>query len=120
LDRRVSVRHVATAIATAFVGLCLALAVPVSQLRLRTVVITCCCPDPSHCHCPDHQPSSGDDPAMRACHRAQHDLASVEAPAFVAPMIAAPAAHVALAYAELPSLASPTSSPDPAPPYGPS
>jgi hypothetical protein len=120
LDGEVTVRRFATAIATAWVAFCVALAVPVSQLRLRTVIITCCCPDPAHCHCPDHHPDSSDDPSMRACHRSQHDLASLDAPAFTAPLIPAPAPPLALAYAQRPALDSPTPSPDPAPPYGPS
>jgi hypothetical protein len=120
LDGSVTIRRCATAIATAWVAICVALAVPVSQLRLRTVIIECCCPDPAHCHCPDQQPGSTGGPSMGACHKTQHELVSPEAPAFAAPMIPMSPPQVALAYAEPPALASPSSSPDPAPPYGPS
>ena len=94
-----------------------ALAVPVSQLRTIDVVTTCCCPDPSRCHCPDHKADHSGQPAMRACHRSQHELVSPQAPNFVAPELvlaappALPAAPIVIALAD-PHAAPPPQRPD--------
>jgi hypothetical protein len=67
-------------------ALVLLVALPVGQLRLSYAAKSCCCADASKCKCPDHKPSSGKEPSMRACHKTQHDVVSPEMPAFQAPV----------------------------------
>ncbi len=101
-------------------ALAIALTVPVSQLQTVSVRIECCCPDPQQCHCPDHSKDHSTQPAMRACHRTQHDTVSPQAPsvdlspvavAIVPPRVIAPA---------IVALPAPHTAPLPEEPYGPS
>jgi hypothetical protein len=116
----VILRRAWSAAATLAVALAVALAVPVAQLRLDRIVIDCCCPDPSNCHCPDHKPDHSSQPAMRACHRTQHQLVSPQAPAFVAAQVAIEAPPLRVAPLAIAPPEAPHASPAVDDPYGPS
>jgi hypothetical protein len=102
------------------VALVVALSVPISQLRTISIVTECCCPDPTFCHCPDHEPSHGPQPSMRACHRTQHETVAPTLPAFTAPALTALAAPQRALPAPQLALAAPHAPPSPARPDAPS
>ena len=100
--------------------LALALCLGVAELRLPDVTVSCCCPDPASCHCPDHKADHSGQPAMRACHRTQHELVAPQAPVFVAPQLALAAPPIAPAPPIVIALADPHAAPAPARPDAPS
>ena len=115
-----TVRRYAAHIATVIVALCVALAMPASQLRTRLVTETCCCPDPSHCHCPPEKPDPKGCPAMKPCHKVQHETVAPEAPSVVEPAVVATAAQPRVTVVAFVQPIVPEPAPSPDEPYGPS
>jgi hypothetical protein len=116
----VTVRRILTAASTVIVSIMLSIFVPLAQLPTIADEATCCCPDPHKCKCPDHKADHSLDSKMKACHKKGPALASVQLPAFVAPIaidLPAPARASDLVERALPE---PHASPPPRRPDAPS